>query len=139
MSYKQPSSPANLEVTSWKNRDLSLREYDTSQTAFFGQGVKVEASNHSSPVELARYRADWLHCSTMLNVADDLTKGILVEEMNGRWFNGPKFLQQGEEFWPVEQGTLDFKEVNKEKRKGQITRPASVNTVIDCKKFSTWK
>ena len=101
--------------------------------------MKVEASNHSSPVELARYRADWLHYSTMLNIADDLTKGILVEEMNGRWFNGPKFLQQGQEFWPVEQGTLDFKEVNKEKRKGQITRPASVNTVIDCKKFSTWK
>lgn len=75
----------------------------------------------------------------MLNVANDLTKGILVEEMNGRWFNRPKFLQQGQEFWPVEQGTLDFKEVNKEKRKGQITRPASVNTVIDRKKFSTWK
>ena len=92
--------------------------------------MKVEASNHSSPVELARYRADWLHYSTMLNIADDLTKGILVEEMNGRWFNGPKFLQQGEEFGPVEQGTLDFKEVNKERRKGQITRPASVNTVI---------
>ena len=76
----------------------------------------------------------------MLNVADDLTKGILVEDMNGRWFNGPKFLQQGEEFWPVEQGTLDFKELNKEKRKVQITFPASVNEpVIDCKKFSTWK
>ena len=42
--------------------------------------------------------ADWFHCPTMLNVADDLTKGILVEEMNGKWFNGPKFLQQGEEF-----------------------------------------
>ena len=42
--------------------------------------------------------ADWFHCPTMLNVADDLTKGILVEAMNGRWFNGRKFLQQGEEF-----------------------------------------
>ena len=53
---------------------------------------------------------------------------------------GPKFLQQGEEFWPVEQGILDFKQVNKEKRKVQITCPASVNEpVIDCRKFSTWK
>ena len=84
--------------------------------------------------------ADWFHCPTMFNVADDLKKGILVGEMNGRWFNGPKFLQQGEELWPVEQGTLDFKEVDKEKRKVQITRPASVNEpVIDSRKFSTWK
>ena len=84
--------------------------------------------------------AHWFHCPTMLNVAEDSTKGILVEEMNGRLFNSPKFLQQGEEFWPVEQGTLDFKEDNKKKRKGQIIRPASVNKpVIDCKKFSTWK
>ena len=60
LSYKQLSSPAALEATSWKNRDLSLREYDTSQTAWLqilGSGVKVEASNHTSPLELARYKA----------------------------------------------------------------------------------
>ena len=35
---------------------------------------------------------------------------------------------------------MDFKEVNDEKRKVQITCPPSVNEpVIDCKRFSTWK
>lgn len=35
---------------------------------------------------------------------------------------------------------MDFKEVNDEKRKVQITCPPSVNgPVIDCKRFSTWK
>ena len=60
--------------------------------------------------------SEWSNCPTSLNVADDLTKGISAEQMSGRWFNGPEFLQLQEDVWPVEHGTPDVKEVNKEKK-----------------------
>ena len=46
----------------------------------------AEIQSNSSP-------EDWSHCPTDLNVADDLTKGIAATNVNGRWFNRPKFLQ----------------------------------------------
>lgn len=30
--------------------------------------------------------------------------------MNGRWFNGPDFLQLEEQLWPVEDGRVDLNE-----------------------------
>ena len=74
----------SLVTLSWiRNESRSLKPFVSCRVG--------EIQSKSKP-------ADWFHCLTMLNVADDLTKGILVEDMNGRWFNGPKFLQQGEEF-----------------------------------------
>ena len=34
----------------------------------------------------------WRYVPTNLNPADDLSRGISVREMNGRWMNGPPFL-----------------------------------------------
>ena len=83
---------------------------------------------------------DWSHCPTELNVADDLTKGIASTEVNGRWLNGPKFLQLPENHWPLEHGVPDMTEVNRERRKVQITCAAAVcQPVMDCREFSTWK
>ena len=60
--------------------------------------------------------------------------------MSGKWFNGPEFLQSQEDVWPVEHGTPDVKEVNKEKRKAQVVYVAAVSeSVINCQRFSTWK
>ena len=84
--------------------------------------------------------SDWSHCPTLLNVADDLTKGISVTEMNGRWFNGPDFLQLEEQLWPVEDGKADLKEVNKEKRKVEVAFAAAITEpVVNSQNFSTWK
>ena len=83
---------------------------------------------------------DWSHCPTELNVADDLTKGIASTEVNGRWFSGPKFLQLPEDHWPLEHGVPDMTEVNRERRKVQITCAVAVcQPVMDCREFSTWK
>ena len=93
----------------------------------------AEIQSNSSP-------EDWSHCPTDLNVADDLTKGIAATEVNGRWFNGPKFLQLPEDQWPLEQGVPDMTEVNRERRKVQITCAAAVcQPVMDCREFSTWR
>jgi len=60
--------------------------------------------------------------------------------MSGRWLNGPEFLQLQEDVWPVEHGTPDVKEVNKEKRKAQAVYTAAVSeSITNCERFSTWK
>lgn len=83
---------------------------------------------------------DWSHCPTDVNVADDVTKGIPVEEINVRWLPGPTFLQLPEEQWPTQRGTPDMKEVNRERRKVTITCATTVlKPVLDCTKFSSWK
>ena len=84
--------------------------------------------------------ADWYHCPTTNNVADDLTKGIAPEELNGRWFNGPAFLMLPEEQWPMETGMPNQREVNDERRKVTITCPVTVTQpMFDCQRYSKWK
>ena len=74
----------------------------------------AEIQSNSSP-------ENWSHCPTLLNVADDLTKGISTGEVHGRWFNRPEFLQLLEELCPMKHGVPNMAEVNKERRKVQIT------------------
>ena len=44
----------------------------------------------------------WRHVSSELNPADEVSRGLTVEEMcaNNRWLNGPQFLTKKDEFWP---------------------------------------
>jgi hypothetical protein len=79
----------------------------------------AEIQNNSEP-------ADWSHCPTDVNVADDITKGISVEGINVRWSPGPEFLQLAEEQWPTQRGVPDMKELNKERRKVTITCATNV-------------
>ena len=84
--------------------------------------------------------ADWFHCPTTMNVADDLTKRISANEVNGRWFNGPKFLQLPEYQWPMETSAPDKKEVDKERRKVEIVCPLTIaKPIFDPKRYSKWK
>ncbi|XP_028405249.1 uncharacterized protein LOC114527754 [Dendronephthya gigantea] len=84
--------------------------------------------------------ADWHHCPTAENVADDLTKGITPEELNGRWFNGPTFLMQPEENWPMETGMPNQNKVNEERRKVTITCSVNIaQPIFDCQRYARWK
>ena len=44
----------------------------------------------------------WRHVGSELNPADEVSRGLTVEEMsaNSKWLNGPPFLRKEEEFWP---------------------------------------
>jgi hypothetical protein len=93
----------------------------------------AEIQSNSNPLE-------WSHCPTDFNVADDLTKGLTVHEINVRWLPGPEFLQFNEEQWPTQRGTPNMKEVNKERRKVIMSCATNADTpMIDCTKFSCWK
>lgn len=84
--------------------------------------------------------SEWCHCPTDLNVADGVTKGLSSDELNGRWFKGPDFLQVQEELWLKEQGSTTVKEVERERRKVQITSPVTLSQpLLKCEDFSSWK
>ena len=44
--------------------------------------------------------SQWRHIPGEVNVADDVSRGIRVGELNGRWSNGPEFLHPPEESYP---------------------------------------
>ena len=58
-----------------------------------------EIQNNADPSE-------WKHFPGEENVADDISRGIYVGDLNGRWSNGPEFLQKPEELWPQEVANL---------------------------------
>ena len=52
-----------------------------------------EIQTHTDPCQ-------WKHVPGDQNVADDATRGISVNDVNGRWMNGLQFLYMPEEDWP---------------------------------------
>ena len=90
--------------------------------------------------------SQWKHIPGEVNVADDVSRGITVQELNGRWVNGPEFLQQPEELWPI-QATAPPSEENMERRQVNVacevtTRKAEevINPkAFSPKAFSSWR
>ena len=89
-----------------------------SQARGFKPFVSVrvgEIQNNSDP-------SQWRHVPGEMNVADDVSRGILVQDLSERWKNGPEFLRLLEEKWPQKpvSTTEDQLEGSSEHRKGKI-------------------
>ena len=78
----------------------------------------------------------WRYVPTSLNPADDLSRGILVAQMNGRWMNGPPFLKESSEAWPSEaiESVTEVPEIKTAKPLFSL-RP-STKPIIDPPRFS---
>ena len=62
--------------------------------------------------------SQWRHIPGELNVADDLTRGLKAEQLDGRWQHGPEFLLKPKSEWPEEAMVEEKRaEGEKEKRK----------------------
>ena len=87
--------------------------------------------------------AEWKHINGDLNVADDVSRGVAVSELNGRWENGPAFLQLPENQWPAEVLNADGQqEIDTEQRKVKIVlnlASTKAEEVMNMKKFSSWR
>ena len=88
--------------------------------------------------------AEWRHINGDVNVADDVSRGVAVSELNDRWEHGPAFLQLPENQWPEEVLNADEEqsEINAEQRKIKaVLNLASTKAeeVINIKKFSNWR
>ena len=132
-----------LEETRLKMR-RTLFFSDRRVTLAWIQGTprsfKPFVSRRVSEIQTNSNPTDWHHCPTAENVADDLTKGITPEQLEGRWFNGPTFLTLPEEEWSMETGMASKHEVDKERRKVIVTAPVTVTQpIFDCQRYSKWK
>ena len=83
--------------------------------------------------------SQWRHIPGEVNVADDVSRGIRVEELNGRWSNGPEFLQLPEDLWPQET-VKPVSEEDMERRQVKVVcEVKKVEQAIDPKNFSSWR
>ena len=80
----------------------------------------------------------WRHIPGEANVADDVSRGISVCQLNCRWQKGPEFLRLPQEDWPQDNAQPDEKEVAKEVRK-IVCIVQTAENVIDSKKYSSWR
>ena len=107
-----------------------------SETRRFKPFVSVrvgEIQDNSDP-------AQWRHVKGEQNVADDVSRGIPVESLTGRWQYGPDFLRHPESEWPQDCPVADEVEVEKEHRKVHVVgEQINTQSLIDCKKFSKWR
>ena len=81
------------------------------------------------------------HIPSEDNVADDLLRGIRINELQGRWKNGPEFLYLPESQWPITT-TLPAPNVDMERRQMQILTAVTApkpSDGIDPRKFSAEK
>ena len=89
----------------------------------------------------------WRHIPGEINVADDVSRGIQVEQLEGWWQRGPDFLYLPESEWP--HGTTDYKKEAKDVEEitsSEYRKVFAVNAttdstekIIDCRKFSEWR
>ena len=69
--------------------------------------------------------SQWKHIPSEENVADDLSRGLRVQQLTKRWINGPRFLTLPEEQWPVQTVMPSPAELNMECRHVNAVSAAS--------------
>ena len=94
-----------------------------------------EIQSNSDPIQ-------WRHIPGEFNVADDVSRGIPVQDLNKRQSIGPEFLQLPESEWPREKAPVSPKEEEMEYRQekivGTVTTPKN-GEAINPHRFSSWR
>ncbi|GFS46902.1 integrase catalytic domain-containing protein [Nephila pilipes] len=82
----------------------------------------VFVANRISEIRKLTASEDWLHISTDQNPADILSRGSGPKQLQKcKWWQGPAWLQNPKEQWPMSAVNIDEKEVEIEKRKSVIS------------------
>ena len=81
----------------------------------------------------------WKFVPTHLNPADDLSRGLRVQQMDSRWMHGPAFLRGPKEEWPEQPPVPVPAEDSERKRPKPISAVVRTTPPIDCRKFSSWQ
>ena len=132
MIYEEfKTKPAS--VTLWSDSKIVLhwvRSESALLKAFVGVRVK-EIQSMWNP-------SSWRFVPADLNPADDLSRGLLVEEINGRWKSGPSFLKKSKGEWPRESG--DPIGDDPERKKTKVIGAVSLRTpLLEPSAHSSWK
>ena len=109
-----PSSWRQCWVLHWQGRCQSCYRHpfrtvhygQTARTSFSGSrvnrgGIRLVANRVSESHQKSSPR-QWRHVPTDLNCADDANRGLHAKVLTSehRWFSGPRFLHENEDYWP---------------------------------------
>ena len=136
--YKAISDEMRLQVEKvvfFTDSMIALQWIKTPARTF-----KPFVSSRVAEIQTLTNTTQWKHIPGEKNVADKVSRGIAVEKLTDEWKNGPEFLHDAEEGWPVDQTKTDQKALEEEKRKVQsVLTVTETDELIDCTKFSSWK
>ena len=84
--------------------------------------------------------SQWRHIPGEVNVADDLSRGISVQDLKGRWSEGPEFLRLPEELWPQPETVQAPPEEHMERRRVEaVCQVKLAENPIDPQAFFSWR
>lgn len=89
--------------------------------------LKPYESVRVGEIHMKSERESWRHVSSEKNTADDLTRGLRLQELNGRWEKGDPFLARPEEEWTKSQQILSDEE--KDTVRKAVVKKSNVNLV----------
>ena len=133
------------QSTFWSDSTFVL-QYIRNQSKRFHTFV----ANRLSVIHENSAPHQWKHVRSDLNPADEVSRGLTVEEMStsSKWLNGPEFLKKNEEFWPCDP-TIRQPELPEDdpevKRENQSYSQSSTNHRSEevlsslMKRFSSWE
>ena len=90
-------------------------------------------STRVSEIHMNSHPGEWQYCSSELNVANDLSRGLTSEQLaTGRWRCGPNYLRSAEEDWPSMNATeneADVVAIEKEKKTTEVVSVIKVKSL----------
>ena len=112
---------------------------------------KIFVANRVAEIRESSEPNQWRYVPTTLNPADDATRGLSAQMIvsPNRWINGPSFLWQSEDHWPIQPEITPPKDSDDDIRRsvGTVMMTAAVqdgektfniSDVIDTQRFSSW-
>ncbi|XP_046347391.2 uncharacterized protein LOC124128018 [Haliotis rufescens] len=101
---------------------------------------KVFVGTRVSEIQNLTDVQNWRYVDTQRNPADDITRGKLLRELSkeSRWKDGPDFMHQTPDHWPVTPVTIDSD--NTEIKKSVMCGTIVVNTpqLPDAEQYTSW-
>ncbi|XP_071093444.1 uncharacterized protein [Haliotis cracherodii] len=91
---------ANTTCDEFKGKPSEVNLWSDSHIVLHSKSFKASVGVRVAEIQSAWDPSHWKYVPTSLNPADDLSRGISVEDMNGRWVHGPSFLKLPVEQWP---------------------------------------
>ena len=103
------------------------------------RSYKPFVSARISEIQHKTEPSQWRHIPRSDNVADDVSRGVAVEELQGRWTKGPEFLRQAETEWPEESTPHEASENEQSERRKVCAVTKEEEKGIDINEFSSWR
>ncbi|XP_033106332.1 uncharacterized protein LOC117108428, partial [Anneissia japonica] len=101
---------------------------------------KPFVSNRVAQIQGSTDPSDWRHIPGQHNIADKISRGVCVSELDGVWKEGPSFLKLPEDEWPRSIPKAKESDVDLEKRKVRtVLVVQNHEKSIDENKYSSWR